>query len=94
MGSDTVRINIYVHDSEIRRRVKAAAARAGKSMSEYCLEAIVFRLDRDDQESREPRGEIPEDFVDRVRRFQDEVFGDRVISISAAELVRESREQH
>ncbi|MBW3660935.1 MAG: hypothetical protein KY397_04800 [Gemmatimonadetes bacterium] len=92
---ETVRINIYVHDREIRKRVKQAAAGAGQSMSEYCLDAILDRL-RGDGIGFAPRreDEDPDDVVEKMRAFRKKVFGDRMISISAAELVRESREQH
>ena len=39
-----VRLNIYVHDPLIRRRIKTAAAQKDISVSEYCLQAITDQL--------------------------------------------------
>lgn len=88
-GDKTVRINIYVHDPQIRRRVKEAAAREGQSMSEYCLDAIVSKL------TGYSRGATsPVNPAERARRFREKVFDGKLASVSAAELVRESRERH
>lgn len=85
----TVRINIYVHDPEIRKRVKEAAARAGQSMSEYCLDAILTKIS-----GCAPREKVRNNPAERARRFRERVFGGELASITAADLVRESREQH
>ena len=46
-GSSSVRINIYVDDSAIRKEVKLAAALRDISVSEYCLAAIREKLARE-----------------------------------------------
>lgn len=45
--STHVRLNIYVDDPALRRRIGVAAARDGVSLSAYCLEAIRRRLAAD-----------------------------------------------
>ena len=42
-----VRLNIYVHDPLIRRRIKTVAAQKDISVSEYCLQAITDQLARE-----------------------------------------------
>jgi plasmid stability protein len=41
------RLNIYLPDPEVRRRVKVAAARRDLSVSEYCVRAILRQLAED-----------------------------------------------
>jgi predicted HicB family RNase H-like nuclease len=45
--NSTVRLNIYVRDPLIRRRIKIAAAQKDISVSEYCLHAITDQLARE-----------------------------------------------
>jgi hypothetical protein len=87
------RLNIYVPDPAIRRQVKAVAAKQDISVSEYCLRAITRQLIRDGE--RAPRGkgaDALESAVARALRFQAEAFGDRVFSVSSADLIGEARE--
>ena len=90
--SSPFRLNIYINDPTIRRQVKTAAAKQDISVSEYCLRAITFQLIKD---GKMPPKEAP-DFlkaaIERAHRFQAETFGDRVFSISSADLIREARE--
>jgi hypothetical protein len=99
MGSSrtkaTARLNIYVHDAVLRRRVKAEAAEAGLSVSEYCVRAITVQIarargQRAVEEARTPSGTA----VQRARKFQTDTFGNRVFTVSSADLIREAREQH
>jgi len=87
-----LRLNIYINDPSIRRQVKTAAAKQDISVSEYCLRAITLQLMKD----RERPGKEAPDFlkaaIERAHRFQAETFGDRVFSISSADLIREARE--
>jgi plasmid stability protein len=43
----TARLNTYLPDPEVRRRVKVAAARRDLSVSEYCVRAILRQLAED-----------------------------------------------
>ncbi len=38
------RLNLYLESQELHRRIKAAAAEAGLTLSEYCVQAIEARL--------------------------------------------------
>jgi len=38
------RLNIYLGDPDLRAKIKIAAARAGVTLSDYCLESIRRRL--------------------------------------------------
>ena len=69
----TARLNIYLPDPEVRRRVKVAAARRDLSVSEYCVRAILRQLAEDGewppQESEEmPVAEAPRE-QDKKRRI-------------------------
>ncbi len=91
--SCVARLNIYVPDPSIRRRVKAVAAKQDISVSEYCLRAITRQLIRDGE--RAPRSEGPEAFKSAIAwacRFQAETFGGRMFKVSSADLIPEARE--
>ncbi len=45
------RLEIYLPDEEIRRRVKLAAAAHDVKLSEYCVEAILERLEQEEAQS-------------------------------------------
>jgi hypothetical protein len=87
------RLNIYVRDPDLRRRVKAAAARRDLSVSDYCLRAISAQL-ASDGEGRAGSarsgggGSAP---VSRARRFQRSTFKGRLFTVGSAELIAESR---
>lgn len=85
-----MRINIYVPGAEIRRRVKAAAARRDLTVSEYCLQAIRVQLAREEAGVSPAPGE-PGAAVARARRFLEEAFGGRVFRVSSASLIRHAR---
>lgn len=90
-GGGTARLNIYLPDPAIRRQVKAAAARRDLTVSEYCVRAIQAQLVRERATSSEACGP-GEATAERARRFQAEAFGDRVFTVSSADLIREARE--
>lgn len=87
------RLNIYLPDPEIRRQVKAAAAKRDLSVSEYCLRAIISQLVQDGERPPHGKERHPlEAAIARARQFQAETFDDRMFAVSSAELIQESRE--
>jgi hypothetical protein len=50
-GSSWPRLEIYLPDEEMRRRVKLAAAAHDVKLSEYCVAAILERLEQDEAQS-------------------------------------------
>lgn len=50
-GSGWPRLEIYLPDEEVRRRVKLAAAAHDVKLSEYCYQAILERLEQDEEQS-------------------------------------------
>jgi len=91
-GSSSVRINIYVDDSAIRKEVKLAAALRDISVSEYCLAAIREKLAREKSTggtARQPQS--LEKAVESARKFHSKTFRGRAFSISSAELIRDAR---
>ena len=88
------RLNIYLPDPEIRRQVKAAAARLDLSVSEYCVRAITSQLVQSEEESPPgKRSSLMESTLVQARRFQAETFRGRIFAVSSAELIRESRKE-
>ena len=55
------RLEVYVPSDTVRRRVKAAAAAQDVKVSAYCLDAILERLERDEQQSRSQSADIVSD---------------------------------
>jgi hypothetical protein len=89
------RLNIYLHDSAIRRQVKVTAASQDLSVSEYCVRAITSQLVKDGERARDGGpGNVLGPAVKRARRFQAEKFGNRAFSVSSAQLIREARERN
>jgi hypothetical protein len=91
--STSVRINIYVHDSGIRRRIKTVAAQKDLSVSEYCLQAIEGQLAKEQQPPEEAGMRTLKKAVEKARKFHTKHFGKKVFSISSADLIREAREE-
>lgn len=50
-GSSWPRLEIYLPDEDMRRRVKLAAAAHDVKLSEYCVVAILERLEQDEAQS-------------------------------------------
>ena len=94
-ASASPRVNIYLDDADLGRRIKIAAAKRGESVSAYCLRAIRSRLAADeaapspDRVVREGRPSPYEaaDSLDRLRRTVGR------IGIPVAELIAEGRER-
>src|SRR5439155_24338099 len=86
-GSSSVRINIYVDDSAIRKEVKLAAALRDISVSEYSLAAIREKLVREKStggNARQPQSlEKP---VESARKFHSKTFRGRAFPLSSTEL--------
>ncbi len=90
--NNSIRLNIYVHEPDIRRQVKAAAAGKDISVSEYCLRAITNQLIKDEEVLREKEGSLLRTAAEKARVFHSKTFGKRLFVISSAELIREARE--
>ena len=88
--SRPVRLNIYVHDPDIRRQIKEMTARKDISISDYCLGAIKTQLLKEQKAGHEERNPLKK-AVKKAQRFQ-ETFGGRTFAISSADLIRETRE--
>lgn len=91
--TNSVRINIYAHDSEIRRQIRTRAAQKDLSISEYCLQAISSQLARDRDSLEEEGKGILGSAVEKARRFHTRNFGKRVFSVNSAALIKEAREE-
>jgi hypothetical protein len=46
------RLEVYLPNEQVRRRVKVVAAAQDKKLSDYCLEAILERLEHDEVQTR------------------------------------------
>ena len=90
--NNSIRLNIYVHEQNIRRQVKAAAVRKDISISEYCLRAITDQLIKDEELRREKERSSLATAAKRARAFHSKTFGKRLFAISSADLIREARE--
>jgi hypothetical protein len=88
--SSPVRLNIYVHDPNIRRQVKEMTIKKDISISDYCLRAIKTQLIKEQKADHE-EGNLLKKAVKKAQRFQ-ETFGGRTFAISSANLIRETRE--
>jgi len=87
-----IRLNIYINDPDIRRQVKRVAANQDISVSEYCVRAITRQLIKDGERSSEGKLNSLKSAVKKAHRFQAETFGERVFSVSSADLIRKARE--
>lgn len=85
-----VRLNIYLHDPDLRRQIKEMTARKDISISEYCLRAIKSQLTEERKTAHEGENVLRK-AVKKARRFH-EAFGGKTFSISSADLIRETRE--
>lgn len=87
-----VRLNIYIHNSGIRRQIKAVAARKDISISEYCVQAIANQLRKEQEIPHEEGASSLKNAVEKAHRFHKETFEGRVFTVSSADLIRETRE--
>ena len=85
-----IRLNIYVHDPNIRRQIKEMTARQDISISEYCLRAIKGQLSREQKAAHKEENPLKK-AVKKAGRFQ-RTFRGKIFTISSADLIRESRE--
>jgi hypothetical protein len=91
--SGSVRINIYVHDTRIRRQIKTVAAQKDLSVSEYCLQAIAGQLAKEQELAGEVGIGTLKKAVKKAQQFHAKHFGKSVFSINSADLIREAREE-
>jgi hypothetical protein len=91
--NNTVRLNIYVHNPLIRRRIKTAAAQRDISVSEYCLQAITDQLVREAEIDLKRNDISLEGALERAKRFQAKTFGGRVFKVSSGDLIQEARNE-
>lgn len=74
MSATTIppRLNIYLDDEDLRVQIKIAAARAGATLSAYCLDAVRARLASegylDASPDRPPTPRAAARQLDRLRR--------------------------
>ena len=78
-------------DPTAQRRLKAAAALRGVSMSQYCQAAIENELAKDeaDRVTVQPAGRSD---IEGLIALRKEIFGDKVLPGSSVDLIREARE--
>jgi hypothetical protein len=69
------RIDIYVPDPEVRRRIKVAAARQDIRVSQWCLEAILERLAQEEvfEEQTYPIEEPQVDLIFQLHSIQERI---------------------
>ena len=91
--NSNVRLNIYVHDPLIRRRIKTAAAQKDISTSEYCLQAITDQLAREAEAGLKRNETSLEKALVKAKRFQAKTFGGEVFRVSSGDLIREARKE-
>ena len=84
MTSEDKCITIAV-DEQTERRIKIASAQKGKSVEQYCTEAIFRELD---SEVSAPQFSFEELFA-----LSDEILQGRRSTTDSAELIREAREE-
>ena len=71
--SSPVRLNIYVHDPDLRRQIKEMTARKEVSISDYCLRAIKTQL-LQEQKTEHEEENVLKKAVKKAQLFQ-ETFG-------------------
>ena len=91
--NSTGRLNIYVHDPLIRRRIKIAAAQKDISVSEYCLQAIADQLAKEAKMDLKGNDSSLEAALEKAKRFQTKTFGGRSFRVSSGDLIREARKE-
>ena len=72
-------------DAQTEIRLEAASARKGKSVEEYCTEAIFKELNNE--------GAAPQFSFEELFAVSDEILRGRKSSTDSAELIREAREE-
>ncbi len=77
---------------ELRVRLKIAAVRKGITMREYSISAIEERLNRDELRVVIP-GKFTRQSLERARESKKALFGDRRLTESSADIIRQLREE-
>ncbi|MBM3940347.1 MAG: hypothetical protein FJ318_05570 [SAR202 cluster bacterium] len=92
MASNTTRITIDL-DSAVQRRLKATAAIKGKTIREYCTDAIERQLQADESESAVALPRFAPEAVDELARLRAELFDKNAYRVDTTELLRAVREE-
>lgn len=88
-----VRLNIYLLEPEIRRRVKMAAARQDISLSAYCYQAIVGKLGRENEGTGNNNGSSLSRAISKARRFLKGAFPGESFRVSSSTLIAQGRKE-
>lgn len=75
-------------DPGLKQRLKAAAARKGVSMRQYCQDAIVKEMSTDD------RTKVNSFSPNRLNQLREEIFQGKTLPGNSVDFIREDRESH
>ena len=82
------RLGLYLEDEEIKRQIKVAAAKRGRTVTDYCAGAIEERLIRDGERSAGDADRNKIALLSHMDKLRQEIGS---TGVSAAELVEEGR---
>jgi len=82
------RLGLYLHDEEIKRQIKVAAAKRGMTATDYCARAIEERLIMDGERNVMGTDKDKVAFLSHMDKLRQEI---GPIGIPTAELVEEGR---
>lgn len=100
-GAEKTRIQVYA-DPQLKRRIELAAARLDVPVTDYCLDAIVHRLDEDelldaDRITIDVNPHLPAALVADLKALHEQILVDRggeFVDIDAAlDGVRDERDE-
>ena len=78
--------------SDLRTRLKIAAAQRGVTMRQYSLEAISRQLARDNVQVQTSNG-FNREAVNKAKALQKSIFGKRRLTDDSTEIIHQSREE-
>ena len=87
------RVNIYLDNPDIRRKVKTAAAKRDLSISQYCLRAIREKLIEEGEDDAASGRPLLHRTISKARRFQAKAFRGRMFKVSSVSLIGEARKE-
>lgn len=89
------RLDITLENEELKSQVREAAAKHGKSMSSYCVEAVVEKLARDNK--LVDKGKLNAEEIERRKAILARIDKRREeigpIGTSVTELIKEGRKR-